>query len=198
MQDLVTIGRFSEMTGLTIKALRLCDKLDVLHSAVVDFSSGYRYYSLHQVAIAKRIHLLRTLDTPLDEICTLLIIERHCQVQAVGHDAGSFGCSLERTTEDRVGWILLRDPVGGSSRLAATQIRQREVCSSFMPSLDIGHRLTMSDQQNLHAASHSRQRTASRCSTASAPADLPDCRASRRSGGTRRELRLDLKFEKPV
>ena len=72
MQDLVAIGRFSEMTGLTIKALRLYDKVDVLHPTVVDYSSGYRYYSPDQVPIAKRIHLLRTLDMPLDEIRTLL------------------------------------------------------------------------------------------------------------------------------
>jgi len=81
MRDLVTIGRFSELSGLTIKALRLYGKLDVLHPAVVDFSSGYRYYSLDQVAIAKRIHLLRTLDMPLDEIRALLSDQHPAPVQ---------------------------------------------------------------------------------------------------------------------
>jgi len=81
MRDLVTIGRFSELSGLTIKALRLYDKLDVLHPAVVDFSSVYRYYSLDQVAIAKRIHLLRTLDMPLDEIRALLSEQRPAPIQ---------------------------------------------------------------------------------------------------------------------
>ena len=72
MRDLVTIGRFSELTGLTIRALRLYDRIGVLHPALVNFSSGYRYYSLDQVAMAKRIHLLRALDMPLEEIRTLL------------------------------------------------------------------------------------------------------------------------------
>lgn len=76
MQDLLTIGHFSKLTGLTIKALRLYDRLGVLHPAVVDFSSGYRYYGVEQVSIAKRIHLLRALEMPLEEIRALLS-ERH-------------------------------------------------------------------------------------------------------------------------
>jgi DNA-binding transcriptional MerR regulator len=72
VRDLVTIGRFSELTGLTVKALRLYDRLGVLYPAVVDFSSGYRYYSPGQVPVAKRIHLLRMLDMPLEEIRALL------------------------------------------------------------------------------------------------------------------------------
>jgi DNA-binding transcriptional MerR regulator len=72
MQNLVPIGRFSELTGLTIRALRLYDKLGLLHPAVVDSKTGFRYYSLAQVADAQHIRLLRSLEMPLDEIGLLL------------------------------------------------------------------------------------------------------------------------------
>ena len=72
MQNLMSIGRFSERSGLTIKALRLYDKVGLLPPAVVDFSSGYRYYSPEQLLVARRIRLLRSLDMPLGEIRALL------------------------------------------------------------------------------------------------------------------------------
>ena len=82
MQDLVTIGRFSELTHLSIKALRLYDKLGVLRPALVAFSSGYRYYGLDQLEVARRIHLLRSLDMPLDEIRSVLNEQTQEGVQA--------------------------------------------------------------------------------------------------------------------
>ncbi|CAN5921022.1 hypothetical protein BH23ACT10_BH23ACT10_12910 [soil metagenome] len=42
MDSLVPIGRFSKMTRLSVKALRLYDELGLLDPAWVDPSSGYR------------------------------------------------------------------------------------------------------------------------------------------------------------
>lgn len=70
--DHLSIGRFSELTALTIKALRLYGRLGVLPPAVVDLSSGYRYYTPDQVDVARRIQRLRALDMPLEEIRALL------------------------------------------------------------------------------------------------------------------------------
>ncbi len=72
MPTLVPIGRFAQRTGLTIKALRLYDKLGLLRPALVDFTSGFRYYSQDQVADAERIRLLRSLDMPLEDIRAFL------------------------------------------------------------------------------------------------------------------------------
>jgi DNA-binding transcriptional MerR regulator len=83
MRNLLSIGRFSELTGLTIKALCLYDNLGLLHPVVVDFTSGYRYYSYDQVYEAQRIRLLRSLHMPLAEIQGLLrtddrdVVRRH-------------------------------------------------------------------------------------------------------------------------
>lgn len=72
MGSLVSIGRFSQLTGLTIKALRLYDRLGLLQPAVVDFPSGFRYYGLDQMAQASQIRFLRSLEMPLEEIRVIL------------------------------------------------------------------------------------------------------------------------------
>lgn len=72
MQDLLAIGRFARLTGLSIKALRLYDERGLLRPAFVDVGSGYRYYRREQVAAARTIRLLRGVDMPLDEIRSLL------------------------------------------------------------------------------------------------------------------------------
>jgi DNA-binding transcriptional MerR regulator len=71
-EEPLSIGRFSHLSGLTIKALRHYDELGLLRPARVDDSSGYRYYSLGQVREAEAIRRLRSLEMPLDEIGGLL------------------------------------------------------------------------------------------------------------------------------
>ena len=70
--DLVPIGRFSEMTRLSVKALRLYDEKGLLLPAHVDPSSGYRYYELGQANRAEAVRILRSVDMPLDEIRVIL------------------------------------------------------------------------------------------------------------------------------
>lgn len=69
---LIPIGRFSEMTRLSVKALRLYDDIGLLPPAHVDPSSGYRYYDLGQANRAEAVRILRSVDMPLDEIKTIL------------------------------------------------------------------------------------------------------------------------------
>jgi len=70
-----SIGQFAEITGLTTKALRLYDRLGLLKPAVVDFASGYRYYSPDQTRMAQQIRRLRGWQMPLTEIQVLLQAE---------------------------------------------------------------------------------------------------------------------------
>ena len=70
--NLVPIGRFSKMTRLSVKALRLYDENGLLPPAYVDPSSGYRYYDLGQANRAEAVRILRSIDMPLDEIRVLL------------------------------------------------------------------------------------------------------------------------------
>jgi len=72
MENLLTIGQFSQLTCLTPKALRLYDQEGILKPALVDAETGYRYYNLAQTGDAERIHLLRSLEMPLNDIRAVL------------------------------------------------------------------------------------------------------------------------------
>ncbi|MBV8562927.1 MAG: MerR family transcriptional regulator [Actinobacteria bacterium] len=72
MESLLSIGRFSRLTGLTVKALRHYDEVGLLRPDSVDPDSGYRLYAPGQVSRAEAIRRLRRLELPLDEIAALL------------------------------------------------------------------------------------------------------------------------------
>jgi DNA-binding transcriptional MerR regulator len=72
MAELLTIGDFSRMTFLTVKALRHYHDVGLLDPARTDPSSGYRYYRPEQVAQARLIRRLRDLDLPVDDVRTVL------------------------------------------------------------------------------------------------------------------------------
>jgi DNA-binding transcriptional MerR regulator len=69
---LLTIGEFSRMTHLSVKALRHYHDVGVLEPAAVDPTSSYRRYSASQVPTAQLIRRLRDLDMPLDEVRVVL------------------------------------------------------------------------------------------------------------------------------
>jgi DNA-binding transcriptional MerR regulator len=68
VNDLLSIGQFSRMAWLSIKALRLYDENGLLQPAHVDPTTGYRYYRPAQAPVARAIAILRSLDMPLSEI----------------------------------------------------------------------------------------------------------------------------------
>ncbi len=71
-EELLSIGRFAQLTGLTAKALRHYDELGLLRPAHVDEFTGYRWYSLEQARDAVAIRRLRAFELPLDEIAEVL------------------------------------------------------------------------------------------------------------------------------
>ena len=72
MSDLLTIGDFSRMTFLTVKALRHYHEVGLLEPARIDEHSGYRYYRPEQLATARLIRRLRDLDLPVEDVRTAL------------------------------------------------------------------------------------------------------------------------------
>lgn len=71
-QTLLTIGEFSRMTHLSIKALRHYHDMGVLEPAAIDRFTGYRSYDAGQVPSAQVIRRLRDLGMPLESIRTVL------------------------------------------------------------------------------------------------------------------------------
>ncbi len=73
MAPLLTIGEFSRMTHLSVKALRHYHDMGVLEPAAIDPFTGYRSYDATQVVPAQVIRRLRDLGMPLDSIRSVLI-----------------------------------------------------------------------------------------------------------------------------
>jgi DNA-binding transcriptional MerR regulator len=66
--ELLTIGRFAELTGLTPRALRHYERLGLLVPVLVDETNRYRYYALEQRRTAEAIQRLRAADLPLEDV----------------------------------------------------------------------------------------------------------------------------------
>jgi DNA-binding transcriptional MerR regulator len=71
-EALLRIGPFSRASWLSIKALRAYHESGILVPAEVDPRTGYRSYSVAQLADASIIRRLRRLDVPLDAIREVL------------------------------------------------------------------------------------------------------------------------------
>ena len=69
---MLSIGDFSRMTYLSVKALRHYHDVGVLEPASIDPDSGYRFYLPSQVGLAQMIRRLRDLGMPLDEVRTIV------------------------------------------------------------------------------------------------------------------------------
>jgi len=70
--DRIAIGRFSSLTYLSQKALRLYDARGILVPEVKDRFTGYRYYSVSQIGSALKIKTLSDLGFGLSEISEIL------------------------------------------------------------------------------------------------------------------------------
>ena len=65
---LVSIGDFSRMSHLTVKALRFYHDVGILVPHSIDPDSGYRRYSTAQVPVAQVVRRLRLLNMPVDAV----------------------------------------------------------------------------------------------------------------------------------
>ena len=72
MDDLLPIGRFARLSGLSVGALRHYDELDLLRPARTDPFTNYRLYRRDQLETARTIVRLRDLEVPLEMIRDLL------------------------------------------------------------------------------------------------------------------------------
>jgi DNA-binding transcriptional MerR regulator len=70
--ELLSIGRFARLTGLSIGALRHYDQVGLLPPAEVNNETGYRSYLRDQADAARLIARLRDMEMPLPEIRALL------------------------------------------------------------------------------------------------------------------------------
>jgi DNA-binding transcriptional MerR regulator/effector-binding domain-containing protein len=67
-----TIGEFSKVTGMTVKALRFYHEAGLIVPAYVDDETGYRYYHESQIDRARAVAYLRGHEFPVSEIAEIL------------------------------------------------------------------------------------------------------------------------------
>jgi PPM family protein phosphatase len=72
VDELLTIGEFSQSCGLSARVLRGYAGIGLLPPVAVDRWTGYRYYAPVQIQQARVIGLLRQAGMPLRDIAELL------------------------------------------------------------------------------------------------------------------------------
>lgn len=111
-RDLYSIGDFSQMSRLSVKALRLYDEQGLFKPGYTDPKSGYRYYSSAQLPEANMIRKLRSLELPLEDIRRFLksrdageqkaLLEKHREMMERRlNEYGSIIAEIERLTEGK-------------------------------------------------------------------------------------------------
>lgn len=122
---LLTTGVFARRSRLSLKALRLYDRLGVLTPAHVDRTNGYRRYHESQLATARLVAMLRRLDMPLAQVAEV--------VSATGSRGADVIADYWNGVERRVASqrelaAHLRDRLQGERRnLGLFEVRVRDV-----------------------------------------------------------------------
>jgi DNA-binding transcriptional MerR regulator len=121
MATLLTIGDFSRMTHLSIKALRHYHDVGVLEPAAVDPYSGYRSYDTSQVVAAQVIRRLRDLGMPLDGIKAVLSAP---DVEARNAEIGAHLARMEQQlAQVQASVASLRALLSGPAALPSVELR---------------------------------------------------------------------------
>ncbi len=115
--ELLTIGRMSRRSGLSIKALRHYDRLGLLPPRDVDPVTGYRRYGPEQVEPAVLIRRLRELEMPLPRVRAVLaagtLAERLAELEAYRTSVQARAWRLQRVLHE-LDHDIVRD--GGRER----------------------------------------------------------------------------------
>ncbi len=121
MATRLTIGEFSRMTHLSVKALRHYQDVGVLEPADINRFTGYRSYDASQVAQAQVIRRLRDLGMPLDSIRTVLASS---DIEARNREIAAHLERMERQLEQTQAAVAsLRALLEGPARRPAVELR---------------------------------------------------------------------------
>lgn len=67
MEQYLTIGELSKLSGSSIRCLRYYDELGILKPAYTNEETGYRYYAMEQLTTLSLIQVCNELDIPLKQ-----------------------------------------------------------------------------------------------------------------------------------
>lgn len=69
-EELLSIGEFAKLRGVSVKSLRYYERVGALKPAYVNEESGYRYYSINQISDLDMVTTFIELGVPLKEIAS--------------------------------------------------------------------------------------------------------------------------------
>ncbi|MBE9479561.1 MAG: MerR family transcriptional regulator [Chloroflexi bacterium] len=130
--DLMSIGQFAKASRLSLKALRLYDRKDLLKPHRIDVHTGYRYYDEGQLERARMILLLRSIDMPLDKIKEVLAAPKATSSNLVEHYWSGVESRMQhgRRVVDHI-YIILR----GEEKRMPYKVDQKELVDTMMISI---------------------------------------------------------------
>jgi DNA-binding transcriptional MerR regulator len=142
---LLSIGEFSKMTYLSVKALRHYHEVGLLAPTAIDPMTGYRRYASSQVQTAQAIRRFRDLDMPIDDVRQVLaatdpadrnrVIVQHLermrqQLERTQLSVASLQALLEEEPRDRTDIELRRLPA--TPALVARQVVAFDACGAWL------------------------------------------------------------------
>ncbi|CAJ1587421.1 MerR family transcriptional regulator [[Mycobacterium] wendilense] len=128
MATRLSIGEFATVTHLSVRTLRRYHDSGLLEPAWVDEFSGYRYYSVEQIATAQVIHRLRELDVPLAEIRAILATDDPQQrAEVIAGHLRRAEAELERARDSVASLRRLLRPEPADIRVELRSIPSRKV-----------------------------------------------------------------------
>jgi DNA-binding transcriptional MerR regulator len=164
--DLLSIGRFGRLTGLSIGALRHYHEVGLLEPARVDAVTSYRSYARTQLEDARLIAGLRDLDLPLSEVRAILRALPADRRRLLAAHRSRLLAALART-QRRIHWLNRaidhEEPIHMTTSAPPSvldAVAERRLAADLFNHvwtlLEMPSRTPMQDDEMLHAAHASR------------------------------------------
>ena len=163
MDELLTIGRFARLAGLSIGALRHYHELGLLVPARVDADTSYRSYARAQLDDARLIARLRELDLALPEIRAVIGADHDERGQILAAHRARLS-ALHARTQRQIHWLNQaidhEEPIMTAPTPAADVGDRRQLAVDLFNHvwtlLERTDRSALEDDEMLHAAHASR------------------------------------------
>ena len=126
-----TIGEFSRITSITVKALRLYHDKSLLQPSFIDKDTNYRYYSHRDIEIATVITQLKAMNFSLTEIQNALfeITDEADMTQALSQKKDKVLKEIERLNgiSSAIDVILIKEQEASKMTNYASDIQPKEL-----------------------------------------------------------------------
>ena len=141
---MLSIGVFARRSRLSMKALRLYERLGLLTPAHVDPSNGYRQYRESQLATARLVAMLRRLEMPLAQVAEV--------VSAAGPQAAELVAATGRRSSDAP------PPIASWPHTCASGswVKERSYGMFDVRERDVPEQLVLTEQRHLRVGELSR------------------------------------------